>query len=217
MLKKQKTIIMIKQYNKPVLFYTLSLVLPWIFWFTAAYISNLPNNNSILVFLQAALGIAGLVSPIIVALFIILKNHTLVSDIKKRLLITRGFSPWYVALALLLIFASIVLAQLISLLFGYSINQFKITGQPGFTSALFSPWFVLCFAPVAEELAWHSYGTDTLRQRFNLFITSVIFAIYWVLWHLPLSFIKGYYHSNVVAGGAIYTLNFVFSVFVLYY
>jgi membrane protease YdiL (CAAX protease family) len=72
----------------------------------------------------------------------------------------------------------------------------------------------LVFAPVVEELAWHSYGTDTLRSRFNLFNTCMIFAVYWVIWHLPLSFIKGYYHSNIVAEGWIYSLNFVFSLFV---
>ncbi len=48
----------------------------------------------------------------------------------------------------------------------------------------------------------------------NLFNTSMIFSLYWVLWHLPLSFINGYYHSNVVAEGLIYTLNFIFSLFV---
>lgn len=70
------------------------------------------------------------------------------------------------------------------------------------------------FAPIVEELAWHSYGTDTLRRKFNLFNTSLLFSIYWVIWHIPLSFIKGYYHSNVVAEGVLYSLNFIFSLFV---
>jgi len=38
-----------------------------------------------------------------------------------------------------------------------------------------------------------------------------IFAAFWAFWHLPLSFIKGYYHSNLVESGAIYAINFVVS------
>lgn len=107
--------------------------------------------------------------------------------------------------------ASILLAQAISLLFGYSASQFQITGHFTFSSGIFPVWFILIIAPVLEELAWHSYGTDSLRNRFNLFKTSIIFAIFWALWHLPLSFIKGYYQSNLVDTGWIHALNFVIS------
>ncbi|MDD4655961.1 MAG: CPBP family glutamic-type intramembrane protease [Bacteroidales bacterium] len=62
-----------------------------------------------------------------------------------------------------------------------------------------------------EELAWHSYGTDSLVSRFNLFNASLIFAVYWAFWHFPLSFIKDYYHSNLVESGTLYSINFVVS------
>src|SRR5699024_9210005 len=62
-----------------------------------------------------------------------------------------------------------------------------------------------------EELAWHSYGTDSLRRRFTLFTTSMIFAVFWAFWHFPLSFIKDYYQSNVAASGVLYSLNFIVS------
>ena len=70
---------------------------------------------------------------------------------------------------------------------------------------------MLLIAPVIEELAWHSYGTDCLRSRFSLFNTSLIFAVFWALWHLPLSFIKDYYQSNLVETGLIHALNFPIS------
>lgn len=205
---------MITKYNRPIFFYGLSLVIPWIFWFAAAYISHLPNNSNELIAVQGVLGILGLVSPVLVAAYLFLSDKELAFDLKSRAFRTKGTRPVYVLLSVLLIFASMVLAQLISVLMGHSINQFYISGSPSFTSALFSPWFILIFAPVVEELAWHSYGTDTLRRRFNLFNTSMIFALYWVFWHLPLSFINGYFHSNIVAEGWLYTLNFVFSLFV---
>jgi hypothetical protein len=204
----------IEKYNRPVFFYGLSLLIPWGLWFTVAYISHLQEQNSFLVFFQALLAILGLLAPMFVAAYLFLSDKELFNDLKKRFICQKGFNPIYTLLAFSLIFISMVIAQLISLLFGHSINQFYISGTPSFTSALLSPWFILLFAPVVEELAWHSYGTDTLRRRFNLFKTSMIFALYWAFWHLPLSFIKGYYHSNVVAEGFLYSLNYVFSLFV---
>ncbi len=204
----------IEKYNRPVFFYGLSLLIPWGLWFTVAYISHLQEQSSFLVFFQALLAILGLLAPMFVAAYLFLSDKELFNDLKKRFICLKGFNPIYTLLAFSLIFISMVIAQLISLLFGHSINQFYISGTPSFTSALLSPWFILLFAPVVEELAWHSYGTDTLRRRFNLFKTSMIFALYWAFWHLPLSFIKGYYHSNVVAEGFLYSLNYVFSLFV---
>jgi hypothetical protein len=205
---------MIKQYNKTIQFYGLSLVIPWLLWTIAAIISHLSYSSDILTMLQGVLGIMGLIAPMLVAAYLFFSNQELFDDLKQRIFKVKNANPVYTLLAITLIFSSIVLAQLISVLFGYNISQFHISGQPSFTSAVFSPWFILVFAPVVEELAWHSYGTDTLRSRFNLFNTCMIFAVYWVIWHLPLSFIKGYYHSNIVAEGWIYSLNFVFSLFV---
>ena len=205
---------MIEKYNKPILFYGLSLFIPWVLWFAAAYISHLAVSNRYLVIMQGVLGILGLIAPVFVAAYLFLPNRELFTDLKKRFFRMKGFNPLYLVFSVLLIFVSMVLAQLISVLFGYSISQFYISGHPNFTSALFSPWFILVFAPIVEELAWHSYGTDTLRRSFNLFTASVIFAIYWTFWHLPLSFIKGYYHSNIVETGWLYSLNFIFSLFV---
>ena len=208
------TTIMNTKYKRPWFFYSLSLIIPWAFWFAAAYISRMPLKNNNLTILQAILGIVGLVSPMLVAAYLFATDRELLTDLKHRFIWTKGTKPAYTILAFGLIFCSIVIAQLVSVLFGHSLNQFAISGRPGFTSALLSPWFILLFAPIVEELAWHSYGTDTLRQKFNLFITSIIFSVYWVFWHLPLSFIDGYYHSNVVAEGWLYALNFVFSLFV---
>ncbi len=204
----------LEKYNRPIFFYGLSLVFPWILWFGAAYISHMQQSNKYLIFAQGTLSILGLLAPVFVALYLFLSKRELYYDLKKRIFKQQGFSPIYTALAFLLIFSSMVFAQLLSLIFGHSINQFYISGSPSFTSAIFSSWFILIFAPIAEELAWHTYGTDTLRRKYNLFLTSMIFALYWVFWHLPLSFIEGYYHSNVVAEGFLYSLNFVFSLFV---
>jgi len=204
----------IEKYNRPIFFYGLSLLIPWILWFAAAYISHMPEKNKLLMLGQGALAILGLLAPVAVAAYFFLSDQNLYNDLKTRFVNQKSFSPIYTVLAFSLIFISMVAAQFISLFFGHGLDQFYISGSPSFTSAVFSPWFILIFAPIVEELAWHSYGTDTLRRKFNLFNTSMIFALYWVFWHLPLSFVKGYYHSNVVAEGLLYSLNFVFSLFV---
>ncbi|MCG6191135.1 CPBP family intramembrane glutamic endopeptidase [Maribellus maritimus] len=205
---------MIEKYNKPILFYGLSLFIPWVLWFAAAYISRLAVSNRYLAIMQGILGILGLVAPVFVAAYLFLSDRELLSDLKTRIFRMKGFNPLYTAFSVLLIFVSIIMAQLTSVLFGHSIDQFFISGHPKFTSVLFSPWFILIFAPVVEELAWHSYGTDTLLRKFKLFTSSIVFAIYWVFWHLPLSFIEGYYHSNIVEEGWLYSLNFILSLFV---
>ncbi len=108
---------------------------------------------------------------------------------------------------------SIILAQCISLIFGYGVEQFYLSKHASFTFSLFPAWMMLIIAPAVEELAWHSYGTDCLRYKFNLFTTCIIFAVFWITWHFPLSFIKGYYHSNIAESSWIYSLNFAISLF----
>src|SRR5690625_6394224 len=53
-------------------------------------------------------------------------------------------------------------------------------------------------AAILEEFAWHGYGTDTLIRRMNVFAASMLFTFIWFLWHIPLAFIDGYYHNEVV-------------------
>ncbi|MDO4642264.1 MAG: CPBP family intramembrane metalloprotease [Cardiobacteriaceae bacterium] len=199
-------------YNRPLFFYGWSLVIPWGFWFLVGYISH--SAYSDYTALQGILGIIGLLAPILVATYLFLSNRNLLTDLKTRLFSLKGITLHYLLIALLLPPISIIIAQLLSLLMGHSLAQFHISGHPSFSSALFSPWFLLMFAPLVEELAWHSYGTDALRRRYNLFTTGIIFAIFWALWHIPLASVKGYYQNNLLIEGWQYTLNFFLSVFI---
>ncbi len=198
-------------YKQPILFYSLSIGIPWTLWFLAGYISHLTPVNNPYTLISSIIGFIGLLSPALVAFFMTIKNPGLRNDILGRFVNFKNIKPVYLILTCFLMLSSILLAQAISLLFGYSPSQFVITGHFTFTSGIFPVWFILIIAPVLEELAWHSYGTDSLRNKFNLFNTSLIFAIFWALWHLPLSFIKGYYQSNLVESGWIHSLNFVIS------
>jgi len=203
----------LSDYKYPIRFYLLATLIPWIFWGIAGYMSHLTPASTSYINLYSTLGFMGLATPMLVSFWIIFKNEKLKQDLLSRFFNFRGIKPLYIFLTLFLMLGSILLAQLISLMFGYSSSQFIITGSYTFTSGVFPVWFLLIIAPVLEELGWHTYGTDVLRNRFNLFKTSMIFALYWGIWHIPLSFINHYYQSNLVAEGTIHSINFLVSLF----
>jgi len=201
----------IEKYRHPYLFYGLSTAIPWALWFAAAYLSHLSPTNQILAMAVGVLGVAGLLAPTFIAFRMIWPDIDLRHDIKRRLFSLEGIRPIHLFLTCFLMLGSILLAQAISLMFGYSADQFSLAGTSSFSAGIFPGWFLLFLAPLVEELAWHSYGTDCLRVRMNLFKASMVFAVFWAFWHLPLSFIKDYYHSNVAETGLLYSLNFAFS------
>ncbi len=199
-----------KQYKHLVVFYVLSIVIPWILWFTAGHLSYKSNPNLSLI---TILGLIGLSTPMVVAFWLIYKDSNFKEDLLWRLTSITKTKPIYLLLSGFLMLGSILLAQAISLFFGYSVKQFIITGHYTFTSGILPVWFLLIIAPVLEELGWHTYGIDVLRNKFNLFYTSIIFAFYWGIWHMPLSSINHYYQSNLVKLGWIHSVNFLISIF----
>jgi len=104
----------------------------------------------------------------LIAFWLIWPDAELRDDLKRRIIGLKGARPIYIFLTCFLMLASILLAQAISLLFGYSADQFNLSGMSSFSVGIFPGWFLLFLAPMVEELAWHSYGTDSLRQRMNL-------------------------------------------------
>ncbi len=201
-----------KTYRHSWLFYSLSTLIPWIFWSIAAYLSHLHQATHYILTISI-LGLAGLSAPMLIAFWLMFKDGLIKKDLRNRLINFKSTQSIYWFLALFLMLASILSAQALSLLFGYSAAQFKITGHYSFSSGIFPVWFILLIAPVLEELGWHTYGTDTLRNRFNLLQTSLIFALFWGIWHIPLSLIKNYYQSHLVATGWLYSINFLVSIF----
>ncbi|WP_029902635.1 CPBP family intramembrane glutamic endopeptidase [Prevotella sp. 10(H)] len=202
----------IYNYKKVKTFYLLSTLIPWLFWFVAGYVSWIEPHQDIFLNIASVLSFIGLLAPVAISFFLISKDSALRKDVMGRFFNFKDVKLRYFALACLIMPISIMTAQAISLLFGYSPSQFIITGNFTFSSGIFPVWFLLIMAPVFEELAWHSYGTDSLRRRFNLFKTSLIFGIYWGVWHMPLSSIRDYYQSNIVESGWIYGVNFLVSI-----
>ncbi len=154
--------------------------------------------------------------PCIIALIMIFTSHNkiLVADFWKRLLLFK-ISPFYLTMVLFLMPFVVLLSTEISLLFGFSTDQFSLTKELSFLkgSAILGMLIPLLLAPLIEETGWRGYGVDSLRVYFNLFITSIIFGLLWAVWHLPLFFIKGSYQNELFNLGIIYVINFFVSVF----
>src|SRR5699024_12499521 len=87
--------------------------------------------------------------------------------------------------ALLLLPASFLLAQAISLIFGYDIDQFQLRDGYTYSAGLMPVWVTLAGAAVIAELAWHSYGTDTLIRRMTVCTASMLSTVVWSLWLVP--------------------------------
>jgi hypothetical protein len=200
---------MISRYRYTALFYVCSTLIPWGCWFGAAWISRYDRGLNPF---ASFLALAGLVAPVAVAGILIGMDKALRRDFMSRLFHWRAPARYYL-LACGLMPLSIVAAQGFSLLLGYDADQFIMNMQFSFTSGVFPVWLILIGAPVLEELAWHSYGTDCLRRKYNQLTTSIIFALYWGIWHMPLSTIPDYYHNELVMSGWIYSVNFLLSIF----
>lgn len=202
----------IEKYKHPFLFYFLATLISWTFWFVAGYISHMTPHSEQYLQIASVTAFIGLLGPVAVAYWLIRKNSELRADVYGRFFNFKHIKPRYILFACGLMPASILLAQAISLLFGYSTSQFVITGHFTFTSGIFPVWFMLIIAPVLEELGWHSYGTDCLRNRMSLFTTCLLFGVFWGIWHMPLAGIRDYYQSNIVETGWIYGVNFLVSI-----
>lgn len=202
----------VPRYKNAKAFYFLSTLIPWVFWFIAGYVSHISPYRDKYLYIASILSFIGLSAPVVTAYFMISKEPELRKDVSKRFFNFKDIRLRYFLYACLIMPLSIMTAQVISLFFGYDPSQFIITGEFTFSSGVFPVWFLLIIAPLIEELAWHSYGTDCLRNKFNLFNASLIFGLFWGIWHIPLSTIRDYYQSNLAESGWIYGVNFLVSI-----
>lgn len=196
---------------KPIQYFLITIVGTWIPWFVAAYFSHQKGKEK----LQMLFGLCGLLVPFIVALVMIYgsRNSEFIKDFWGRLFLYR-IQPSSLIMIVLVIPAVFFLATALSLLFGKSPEQFALAKEFSVMKGwkilgLVIPFFM---APVLEELGWRGYGVDSLRVHFNLFSTSMLFALLWGLWHLPLFFIKGYYQYELWNLNIVYVINFFVSI-----
>ncbi|MEL4504271.1 type II CAAX endopeptidase family protein [Luteococcus sp. H138] len=203
----------IRHYRQPGLFFALSTAIPWAMWLAAGRLSHLDAPSHAARLLTSLLGFGGLFAPLVVAAVLTVRNPQLLRDTRHRLTNWRQVNPGLAVLSVVLLPAALLAGTAISLLFGYSPEQFQLRNGFSFTSGVAPAWLVLGLAPIVEELAWHSYGTDALASRWTIWHSSMVFAAIWALWHLPLAGIRGYYQAEVVEVGLLASVNFLVSMF----
>jgi membrane protease YdiL (CAAX protease family) len=206
----------LEKYNHPVLFYGGAVGFPWACWFVAAWLSRQWDGNPAAMLWGSVLGLLGLCGPAGAAMILILPDREMRRELFSQIFNFGGIRPVYWVLSFVIFPASILLAQAVSLLFGYSASQFKIVEHISFSAGapsigIIPVWFFVVMAPILEEFGWHTYGIHCVRRRFNLLITCVIFGIIWGVWHGPLGLIKGSYQEAVAETGVLYSINFMVS------
>ncbi len=200
---------------KPFKFFLLTTLITWAMWFAAAYCSF----HEELAAYKYVFVILGLVAPFAVAMFMIYGsgNDELKRDFRTRLFNLKLIKSKYLLIILLTMPVTVALAVAVSLFFGKPVTQLALSA--GVSLAVFPVIQLLIsviLAPTFEETGWRGYGVDSLRRNGrSLFISTLIFAALWALWHLPLFLIKGYYHYQMLHTSIIYAVNFIVVVFAL--
>jgi hypothetical protein len=127
----------IKQYKHAARFYLLATIIPWALWYTAGYFSHSEPHTQTNELLTGLFSFTGLLAPVALAMFYIIPNVSLRKDILGRIFNFSSIKKQYILLAFFLMPVSILCAQAISILAGYSIDQFALRGTFTFTSSVF--------------------------------------------------------------------------------
>lgn len=192
---------------KPITYFALTIGITWASLFLAAFFSHTEALEDFM----ALTMLPSLLAPFGVALFMMYNstNKILLTDFKRRLLNPMDISMKYWMVIIFLMPAVLILATFISLMFGQSIQQFSFSDQFGILKgALLISIAILFLTPAMEELGWRGYGMDSLMRGRSLIKASLIFTFLWGLWHVPLFFIKGYYHYEILQMNPVYAINF---------
>jgi len=132
----------------------------------------------------------GLLTPFATALYLTLtsKNKKLKQIFFNKLLNIRLIKPGSIPLFLILFPASMIVSILVSILFGFSLDQFSIAEEFSFSVGAVPTLLVLLPAACFEELGWRGYAVESLNDKYNYFVATSIFGVLWSLWHLPMFF-----------------------------
>jgi len=189
---------------RAVRFFGLTLLGSWGPWLLAISL----QSNERYTGLVSSLTTLGLLAPFLVTLLIVLSSgsRSLKRDFVARFVQTRKIRPPYLAVAVALPLLVMVASLLLSLLVGQPRDQLRLSSDEGLMGMVL---LALVIAPIIEELGWRGYGVDSLRARTGTLATSLIFGVFWSLWHAPLTLLEGTYHHELAQmENPLYLVNF---------
>ena len=190
---------------KPLQFFAITFALLGTFGLVLTKPELIPGHPDVQLLLLMLLG---LLTPFVTTLVMIYSSQSvpLQRDFQMRLRFT-GVKLALLPYIVLLAPVTLCLALVISWLLGQPLTQCSLSPGFGWLNALIT----LILAPILEEIGWRGYGIDSLRAHFNLFQTSMLFAVLWGLWHVPAFFIPGSYQYSLLNTTALYSANFFVS------
>ncbi|MGB9906452.1 MAG: CPBP family intramembrane glutamic endopeptidase [Candidatus Saccharicenans sp.] len=175
----------------PFLYIPLVLALSWTPWWLAVSTGRGLENLAVKVLL-----LAGLLAPAVVALVFILLGEEAEYhwDYWRRVVDPTLISRGSYRLIFLLPVIITLLATLGSFIFGESLSQLKIMPQvrahlPSILVFLFYTFFI---GPFPEELGWRGYWLDKLKDRMSGLRASLLIALVWAVWYIPLFSVTGF-------------------------
>ena len=176
-------------------FFSIAFAFSWIIWGVAVVITNFTDID----IPSAILGIIiiGAFGPSGAAVWLTYKNSG--KEAAKKFL-KRGVQikiiPLWVWVAMFLVPAMAWAGAM----FFISLNQ-EVSFD--FQALLFFLPMVIVMilgGPLQEEYGWRGYALDRLQKRWNALISSIILAVIWSTWHLPLFFIAGSAQQSLNVG-----------------
>ena len=175
--------------HRTLLFFLVTFVFSWSIWIPLAVTGS---ENGLL-------DIAGRFGPLVAALLLtgILDGRAGLAGLWKRMLIWRVHPGWYV-----FAFLGTVVVALgaigIHVALGGKTPQFNDPAQLYLVIPVFL--YVLFLSVAGEETGWRGYALPRLQERWGELPASLVIGLVWGVWHLPLFWMAGDFHSQIPFG-----------------
>lgn len=178
-----------------ILYVALAFAITWLSW-----LPGVLQNKSIFT-ISMPLTLLGGMGPAIAALVAtaIMEGRDGLKWLGRRLIQGRVPVRWYLV-ALLLPLACALIAMTGEMAFTGAFRGFRLPdGGWGATAAAIISSYLLqtLLTGGNEELGWRGFALPSLQARFSAFTSSLILAVIWALWHLPLFFMSGTFQSRI--------------------
>jgi len=133
-------------------------------------------------------------------------------ELLGRISIWRVGMQWWVIALLFAIIPSVASLYLFNLFGGPRVDW---SGLPPLYQTV--PMFVLLTvaAGIGEEFGWRGFLLPRLQTHHNALVSALIVGVIWVIWHIPLFFLKGTAQYKIQLQGGLMPAILAFSVFVI--
>jgi hypothetical protein len=188
------------------LFFGFTFLFTWSIWITLAILR-----------VDSTIYKVGTFAPTIVALLLtwFQSGGSGVKKLLKKLLIWRVHIGWYL-FSFFVTVPIVLLAIWIHVWLGGAKPQFNDPSQLYLVIPAFL--YVLFFSVLGEEIGWRGYALPRLLKNVNGLTAGLSLGLVWGLWHLPLFWMAGNFHSQipliafllqVTAASVVYTWMYV--------